>query len=233
MRPSVAETGRAAPADDCPLCLSGPAASCHRDRWREYLRCPVCTLVFVPARYHLAAEQERRRYELHRNTPRDPAYRRFLARLFEPVAACLPAGAHGLDYGSGPGPTLSLMFEEAGFPMRVYDPYFAPVPEALRRRYDFVVCSETAEHFCRPAAEWRRLAGLLRPGGCLGVMTQLLGEGQAFAGWYYKEDPTHVCFYTQRSVEWIATTLGLRPRFVSPSVFLLESGGFAPPGPRA
>jgi len=45
----------------------------------------------------------------------DPRYRRFLARLAEPLIAHLPKGARGLDFGCGPGPTLSLMLREAGF----------------------------------------------------------------------------------------------------------------------
>jgi hypothetical protein len=34
---------------------------------------------------------------------------------------------HGLDYGCGPGPTLSSMFREKGFKMADYDLFFKPV----------------------------------------------------------------------------------------------------------
>jgi len=227
---SVSENGRAPaqPGRACPLCGAGRGRRWHRDRRRDYFRCAACELVWVPAEQHLALAEERRRYRLHRNRPDDPAYRRFLARLFEPLVARLPPGARGLDYGSGPGPTLSVMFEEAGFPMRIFDPCFAPDRAALASRYDFVTCSEVAEHFARPAVEWRRLARLLGPGGRLGVMTQLLEPGVAFADWHYKNDPTHVCFYTRRSIATIARTLGLSVDFVSPSVVLLEADFAAP-----
>lgn len=186
--------------------------------------------MFVPRRFHLPLDEERRRYAGHRNSPDDPAYRRFLARLFEPLAGRLPPGAEGLDYGCGPGPTLSVMFREAGFPMRLWDPAFAPDRTALARRYDFVTCSETAEHFAAPGEEWQRLAALLRPGGWLGVMTQFLEPDIAFERWYYKNDPTHVCFYTRASIAQAAARLGLEPLFVSNSVVLLKMPGrFAPP----
>lgn len=229
MTASVYEKPSDTSAGRCPLCRAGPPAFHYRDSHREYLRCALCALVFVPERDHLAPEEERRRYGFHRNSPRDEGYRRFLARLFEPVAARLAPGACGLDFGCGPAPVLADMFEAAGFAMEVYDPWFAPSPEVLDRRYDFVTCSEAAEHFRNPAFEWRRLAGLLQPGGCLGVMTQLLDEEAAFDDWYYKNDPTHVSFYAPRSVAWIAAAHDLRPLLVSSSVFLLQARDFAPP----
>lgn len=222
----------ASSTDLCPLCRRASGETFARDRRREYLRCPQCTLVFVPRRYHLRRDEERDRYAEHRNSPDDPGYRRFLARLFEPLAARLPPGAEGLDYGSGPGPTLSVMFEEAGFPMRIFDPAFAPDHTALERRYDFVTCSETAEHFAAPDAEWRRLAGLLRPGGWLGVMTQWLEADVDFDGWHYKNDPTHVCFYTRESIERAAARLALEPLFLSASVALLRAPGVLRPTAR-
>jgi hypothetical protein len=206
----------------CPLCLNPGPGSLHRDATRTYLRCPACALIFVPARHHLTAAQEKQRYEFHQNHPQDAGYRQFLLRLFEPLAARLPAGAEGLDYGCGPGPVLAQMFEAAGFPMAVYDPYFAPDAGALRRQYDFVTCTEAAEHFARPAEEWRRLRALVRPGGWIGVMTGLYDEAPPFAGWYYKNDPTHVCFYARATFEWLAREHRLAPQFISASVILLQ-----------
>lgn len=217
--------GAASAADaTCPLCRHRPSGAYHRDRAREYLRCPVCALVYVPSGYHLSRAEEKQRYDTHRNSPDDPGYRGFLGRLFEPLAARLPPGSEGLDYGSGPGPTLSVMFEETGFGMRNYDPFYAPDGSVLQRRYDFVTCSETAEHFAHPGAEFATLLELVRPGGWLGVMTQMLEASVRFGEWYYKKDPTHVAFYSRASFEWLAARHGLRVLFVSSSVILLRRG---------
>ena len=45
--------------------------------------------------------------------------------------------------------------------------------------------SPSAEHFFEPGAELRRLDALLRPGGWLGIMTELLDEQRVFAQWRY------------------------------------------------
>jgi SAM-dependent methyltransferase len=155
-------------------------------------------------------EAERRHYETHENDPEDPRYRAFLDRLALPLADRLAPGAEGLDYGSGPGPALARMLSERGFPMALYDPLFAPDEAVLGRTYDFVTCTETAEHFSRPGEEFRRLGRLLRPGGWLGVMTEVVDEARPFADWRYARDPTHVCFYRAETLAWIARTHGWR-----------------------
>jgi hypothetical protein len=113
-----------------------------------------------------------------------------------------------LDYGSGPGPTLSVMLEEKGFAVALYDPLFAAETGVLRQTYDFVTCTETAEHFFDPAVEFARLHELVRPGGWLAVMTELLGPERDFANWRYARDPTHTCFYSRRTLGWIAERYG-------------------------
>ena len=88
----------------------------------------------------LSPERELAHYNTHQNSPGDPRYRAFLDQLAAPLMARLPSGAEGLDFGSGPGPALSVIFGEHGFPTSIYDPFFAPDPLLLTRDYDFVSC---------------------------------------------------------------------------------------------
>jgi len=206
----------------CPLCGRSDTALFHEDRARRYSKCPACDLVFVQPEFHLAADEEGRRYDLHENDPADPTYRAFLARLAEPLIPLLPPGAAGLDYGSGPGPALATMMREAGFRMSLYDPIYAPDEGALARRYDFVTCTETAEHFRDPAAEWRRVAGLLRPVGLLAVMTRMTDGVGDFASWHYMRDATHICFSSRATLRWIAGALGLDLSFPNDDVALFS-----------
>ncbi len=168
------------------------------------------------------AAQERARYDTHENDPADSGYRAFLARLANPLVERLPPGARGLDYGSGPGPTLSVMLQERGFPTTIYDPFYAPETAVLRERYDFITCSETAEHFFRPSREFQRFDRILRSGGWLGLMTERLDEGVALEEWHYARDPTHVCFYRRRTIEWIAREYGWSPEFPHRNVVLFQ-----------
>jgi hypothetical protein len=55
----------------------------------------------------------------------------FLSQVFDPVTTHLKKGAKGLDFGSGPGPTLSLMFEKQGYQVDLFDKFYADNPEVL------------------------------------------------------------------------------------------------------
>jgi len=210
----------------CPLCASLDSRHFHRDRRRDYFRCVSCRLVFVPPGQHLSPAQEKAVYDQHQNRPDDPAYRRFLSRLFEPLAQRLAPGARGLDFGAGPGPTLSVMFEEAGYPMTIYDPYYAADSSVLVRRnepsYDFITATEVAEHLAAPGREFARLVTLLPEGGWLGLMTKRVNSEEAFARWHYILDPTHICFFSEASFEWLAQRLGMHVEFPAADVALLQ-----------
>src|SRR5690606_3632388 len=135
---------------------------------------------------------EKAHYDLHQNSPHDPGYRGYLGRLFQPMVKRLAPTASGLDFGCGPGRTLSVMFEESGSRVRLYDPYYARDEQALARSYDFVTATEVVEHFSAAGEELDRLWSLLKPGGCLGIMTKLALDKAAFSRWHYKNDPTHI-----------------------------------------
>ena len=214
----------------CPLCLQrGTTAPFASDAAREYWICSQCDLVFVPPHFHPAADAEKKRYDTHQNDPADPGYRRFLSKLAAPLKARLPARAEGLDFGCGPTSALALLLEEAGFRMYRYDPFYAPDRTALEQAYDFIACSEAAEHFFQPAREWELLLRLVKPGGWLGIMTLLREKDVDFSRWWYRNDFTHVVFYSRRTFEWLARRDGLAVEFEGPSVVLLRKPPFSRP----
>jgi SAM-dependent methyltransferase len=192
---------------------------------RRFGDCQVCGLLHLWPEQRFGRAEERAHYSTHRNDPVDLAYRAFLSRLSNPLVTRLPEGAEGLDYGSGPGPTLSGMLEEQGFSVRLYDPFFAPNPRALERTYDFVVCSETVEHFFRPGFEFDRLNRLLRPTGWLGVMTEIYRNQRPFEEWRYAREDTHVCFYRPETMTWIARRFGWSCVTPHPNVVLFQKPG--------
>lgn len=192
----------------CPVCLSSTTRHFLAVDAKDYWRCQACRAAFVDARHHLSPEDECARYRLHRNDPDDPAYRRFLDQLARPLLERLPPGSEGLDYGCGPGPALARMLSEAGHRVALYDPFFRPDDSVWRRTFDFIACSEVAEHFRRPAVEFRSLNRLLRPGGLLGIMTCFQTEEERFADWHYRRDPTHVVFYREETFFRLAARHG-------------------------
>ena len=198
-----------APGRLCRLCRASKGRPFHSDS-RDYLRCPVCELVFVPTHQFLSPTEEKCVYDTHDNRVDDLRYRRFLARLFEPMLQRLGPHSRGLDFGSGPGPTLSVMFEEAGHIVELYDPFYAPKLRLLQRNYDFIVASEVVEHLHQPGRELDRLWSCLKPEGWLGIMTKRVRDWRAFAGWHYKRDLTHICFFSIGTFRWLAELWGAR-----------------------
>lgn len=189
----------------CPLCHHPTA--CHSfyvNNAREFYRCERCSLIYVPPLYHLSPTEEKAEYDKHQNSPDDAGYRKFLSRIYNPIHERIAPGSKGLDFGSGPGPTLSRMFEEAGCSVNIYDPFYAPDRKSLSKRYDFITASEVLEHCHYPSGDLDLLWSLLKPGGWLGIMTGLALDRSAFATWRYKDDLTHVSFFSKRTMEWIA-----------------------------
>jgi hypothetical protein len=193
---------------NCPLCSEHTARAFARVGERDYFSCDTCGLVHLARSQRLSREHEHAHYNTHENSPVDVRYRAFLNTLAAPLIERLPTGAEGLDFGSGPGPTLSVMLAEQGFQTSTYDPFFAPDRRVLNRTYDFVSCSETIEHFFDPGEEFRRLDGLLGPRGWLGIMTTVLRTDEDFPSWHYHRDPTHVSFFRVDTLEWIAARYG-------------------------
>lgn len=216
----------------CPLCRTHDVSGYCRDERRDYYSCRVCGLVFVPQRQFLSREEEKDRYDLHRNSPEDPGYRRFLNRMFLPLQQWLAPGSEGLDFGSGPGPTLSRMFEEAGHSMSIFDPFYANAPSLLEQQYHFITATEVVEHLRDPMTELQRLWSCLKEGGLLGIMTAHLATREAFPRWYYKNDPTHVCFYSRETFAWLGRTWGAGVTFTDDDVvfFRKRAGLSGQPG---
>jgi hypothetical protein len=131
----------------CPLCHTTDISIFARHPERDYVRCGFCQLIFVPPSQYLSAKDEKAQYDRHKNHPDDPAYRAFLSRMFLPLQHRLKAASYGLDFGSGPGPTLSLMFEEAGHTVNIYDHFYAPDSSTFTHSYDFITATEVVDTF--------------------------------------------------------------------------------------
>ena len=208
----------------CPLC-SGPGRFFYADAKRgyEYQHCERCELAWLNPAHYFDREAEHAHYARHENDPTDPNYRAFLNRLWQPLKGQLACGASGLDYGSGPGPTLHLLAKEDGFQCLHYDPCFHPDKSVFGQQYDFITCSETAEHFHDPAGEFRQLHALLKPSGWLGVMTSRRMPNTDFANWHYRREETHVMFYSDATFRWLSGHWPwAQPEFISNSVVLLQ-----------
>lgn len=206
----------------CPVCRTPGSRNFRTIETRRYRRCDACGATFLDPNQHPTLQEAVAHYGHHRNEVGDPAYRRFLSRLSAPLCRVLEPGSAGLDYGCGPGPALAAMLEEAGHSMALYDPIFAPHPEVLETRYDFITCTEVAEHFHQPADEFDRIGRLLQPGGWLAVMTCFQTDDDRFERWHYRRDPTHVVFYRAETLHHLAAQRGWTCTIPAKDVALMQ-----------
>ena len=64
---------------------------------------------------------------------------------------------------------------------------------------------------------------MLKPRAYLGIMTKRVIDQQRFATWHYKNDPTHVCFYSVETFQWLANLWQAQLEFIGADVILLKN----------
>lgn len=206
----------------CPLCHNSSVVDFHEDKRRKYLRCSKCYLVYVPEEFHLSSEEERAEYDLHENSVNDTGYRKFLNRIFNPITQKISKKASGLEFGCGPGPALAEMFKESGYQVNLYDLYFHPDEKVFTKTCDFITATEVIEHLRDPQEVLNRLWSLLNIDGWLGLMTKLVIDQDSFKNWHYKNDQTHICFFSKETFEWLAVRFNAKLEFHGKDVILLQ-----------
>ncbi len=193
------------------------ATNAVRVRDRHYARCERCGGITLNREFLPAPEAERARYDLHRNSLADPGYRAWLEGFLDDAfrgmgtrdGSASASVRTVLDYGSGPEPALVTLLRERGLDARGWDPYYAPAGGSPPDSADLVTCLEVAEHFFEPARSFADLASRVRPGGWLAVGTRTVPD-TPFERWWYREDSTHVAFWTERAFELCAADTGLQ-----------------------
>jgi hypothetical protein len=204
---------------------------CHADSSSFLLgtfMCSECKLVFKNPEIFWNTDQDQKRYTTHNNTSADQGYVDFLKKLVDPLKPFLPKKFVSLDFGCGPGPTLSGLLKELGGHVENYDPIFFPdahllIPES----YDVVTSSEVVEHFKIPNENWDTLVDLVKDGGLLAIMTLLYSPEIDFKQWWYKNDPTHVVFYQTETINFLAEKYNLEILYTdNKSIIILKKREF-------
>lgn len=189
-----------------------------------YWYCSACRGVFLDGKFFLDADSEKKRYQKHNNSLEIPQYRRYLEAFFESIYAfpavseekdCMLLKIH--DYGSGPEPALARLLEQKGYQVRYNDLYFSPALLSFEGGADLVTCLEVAEHFKEPKTDFAMMNACLRPGGFLAIGTHLIDEKPQsgtmldfFQKWWYRQDETHITFYSELSLRIVAQAAGFK-----------------------
>lgn len=182
----------------CPLCLASNSSLYFKHKSVASYKCEQCELVFKDS--FLSGHEEKLRYEQHNNDISDPQYLRYLNQLWSLRPSldykCI------LDFGCGPTKGLEVLAPD--YNVESYDAYFYPIQ---LKQYDLVFCCEVVEHFNNPKISWNTLASVTD--NILLVRTETY-EQVDYANWYYKDDPTHVCFYSYKTLQFMEPLFGLK-----------------------
>lgn len=207
----------------CPLCECDQIEAFEKDSKRSwnYWHCGSCDLVFRDPQSYLSLLQEKTRYQSHNNSIENHGYVRFLSPVVETLKPFVGEKDKGLDYGCGPGPIMDQLFADIGVEIDLYDPFFYP-NKNLQDQYDFITCTEVAEHFYHPGTELQKLNKLLKPGGYLLIMTEVRPKDKPFLEWGYRMDPTHVCFYSEKVWQWLSERWGYQVLHQDRRIALLQ-----------
>ncbi|MFT7860167.1 MAG: class I SAM-dependent methyltransferase [Sulfurimonas sp.] len=190
----------------CRLCKT--SADFFYQDTQKYFRCPNCKAIFTAYEDLVAPKDEQERYELH-DTEIDAGYRKFVSPITSNILHDFSQDDQGLDFGAGRSQIISKVLAENNYKIKNYDPFFANKPELLEDTYNYISSCEVIEHFHEPRKEFELLRIMLKKGGKLYLMTELYDDSIDFEKWYYKNDPTHVFFYTKETFEWIAKEFNL------------------------
>jgi len=194
----------------CPICTAFRTHPLRTPR-RHFFRCEACGTVFASEASIPDSVSARKRYLLHRNSREDKGYVAFLSDIIERSLAVTGPGVRDVvDWGSGPEPVCSVLLREQGFSVHAWDPVFNDGEEPAPHSCDLALCVEVAEHFVSPRDDFLRLAAKLRPGAFLVLHTaQVPATDADFIAWWYQEDPTHVVFYSEKSLQRLGRYAGL------------------------
>ena len=188
-----------------------------------YYACDHCGAVLIEPLCLLSPDNERERYLKHNNDVNDIRYQKFVMPLVDEIKRNYSVKHYGLDFGAGTGPVITRLLRDSGYKIELYDPFFWNNVKSLKCKYDYIICCEAIEHFRNPGNEFKLLRSLMNKNGMLLCKTSLYNETLDFESWYYKNDPTHVVFYTEKTLGLIKakynfTSLAITENFIKFSV---------------
>jgi len=197
---------------NCKICNTSLASMLDERNGWEFFHCKECEFFFKNPSNYVDADKELSQYNNHNNTMESPGYvemfEKFIKATFEPY---LDEIINVLEFGSGPGPVLSELLKQRNLSVDIYDKYFSVKKVYEGKKYDLITSTEVLEHIDNPKEVFDFFAQHLKKDGYLAIMTQFhKNEEEDFKKWWYKNDPTHICFFRPHTFELLADKFGFK-----------------------
>jgi len=213
---------------NCKICASNSPVF-FSDK-RTFYKCPYCSLIFTNET--LVGEQAEKHYKDQWDDQDEQFWKDRASDLHSLISQHLATPGKVLDFGSGSG-KLTEALKERGVDVTPLDPMTHGYlkDQNYSDKFDVIIAIEVIEHLTDLWKEFAELDKVLSKNGIMIFSTLLtnlfidLPESQSkesFAGWTYKDDPTHVCFYSNRAISVLAKISGYESFVYGHNLFVLK-----------
>lgn len=189
--------------ESCRLC------NCHTETHRflsdesEYFECHNCGLIFQKREQLPHYYEEKKRYLEHENNLASQDYLNYLEESTKRIFQFPISKKSLLDYGCGPVKALEKIWGDEFEYIASFDPIFHKNMDFELETFDVICCVEVIEHFYSPAESFEKIDSLLSQAGYVLFRTEFQDQMKALENWWYRKDPTHVCFYNSQSWKYL------------------------------
>ena len=197
---------------NCKICSSKTVRIENSKKDIIYYNCINCDFIFINESNINTPKNERLRYLKHNNTLDNNNYVKIFKELIEKYIICSKNKIRRiLDFGCGSIPVFAKLLKDNGFIVDVYDKYFFPHKDYFKKKYDLITLIEIIEHLKNPLKELIHLKNLLNKKGLFIIKTLFHPENNdIFLKWWYKEDFTHISFFSQKTFKFLAKLLNMK-----------------------
>lgn len=194
----------------CKICNFDTTVWNDLDQKKHYHHCQNCHCIALDVSYYLSLEKENALYNNHQNSLENKGYVKMFEDFLDYFWDDLLCKEKALDFGSGPTPVLSQLLQKRAVTVDCYDKFYQPIKYFENQSYDFITSTEVFEHLEDPLSTLTLLSDHLKPQGIIVLMTLFHTNDKIdFLKWWYRRDPTHIIFYTPKTIEVIAEKCGL------------------------
>lgn len=195
----------------CTICNTTTQSFDDLELKKTFYQCPNCELIFLDKKFHVNLQDEKTLYDFHNNSFEDLGYvkmfENFLDFFWKDIKNKTKTA---LEFGSGPGPVLYELLKRKDLEVDCYDKFYQPNKVYENKKYDLITSTEVFEHLEDPKGVLTLLTSHLNEGGVIALMTLFHTNKQSeFLKWWYRRDPTHITFFTPKSIEELAIECGL------------------------
>ncbi len=194
---------------NCPICHESTCSITHK-KLGTFYKCDKCDFIHKDRNHLITLKQELAIYNNHNNSIDDPKYVAFFNRfLYKAVFPYVNSGKKAFDFGSGPTPVLAQILQRYHqYDMVIYDLFYATNKSYINKKFDLITSTEVLEHVKDPISTFKLLVSLLKKDGVLAIMTLYHpNNDDDFLKWYYIRDPSHISFYSLKTMHVIANML--------------------------